>query len=90
MLTPQCDETSFDDWWNRSSNAVGVHLIKGLNPIIILRAWTLWNVHNRCVFIVESPNLARALLLASEEHLYWSLAMARCINNLLAHGLNDS
>jgi hypothetical protein len=36
------------------------------------------------VFDAQSPNLARALLLASEELLYWSLAGARGISNLLA------
>jgi hypothetical protein len=76
VLTPQSDETSFDDWWDKSSNAMDVHLRKGLNSIIILGAWTLWNICNRCVFDAESPNLARALLLTSEEVLYWSLAGA--------------
>ena len=33
---------------------------------------------------------ARALLLAGEELLYWSLAGARGINNLLAQGLNEN
>ena len=85
----QCT-ASFDDWWDRSSNAVAVHLRKGLNSITILEAWTLWNNRNQCVFDAESPNLARALLLASEELLYWTLARARGINNLLAQGLNES
>jgi len=29
MLTPQSDETSFDAWWERSSNAMAVHLKTG-------------------------------------------------------------
>jgi len=85
----QCT-ASFDDWWDRSSNAVAAPLRKGLSSIIILGAWTLWNIRNRCVFDAESPNLARALLLAGEELLYWTLAGARGINNLLAQGLNES
>jgi hypothetical protein len=68
----QCT-ASFDDWWDTSSNAVAVHLRKGLNSITILGAWTLWNIRNRCVFDAESPKLARALLLTSEELIYWSL-----------------
>ena len=90
VLTPKSDETSFDDWWDRSSNAVAAPLRKGLSSIIILGAWTLWNIRNRCVFDAESPNLARALSLAGEELLYWTLAGARGINNLLAQGLNES
>ena len=89
LLTPKSDETSFDDWWDKSSNAVDVHIRKGLNSII-LGVWTLSNIHNRCVFDAESSNLARAMLLASEELLYWSLAGAQGINNLLAQGLNES
>jgi hypothetical protein len=85
VLTPQPDETSFDDWWDRSSNAVAAPLRKGLNSII-LGACTLWNIRNRCVFDAESPNLARALLLAGEELLYWALAGARGINNSLPKG----
>jgi hypothetical protein len=68
---------------------VAVHLIKGLNSIIILGTWTLWNIRNRCV-IDAATNLAKDLLFASGELLYWSLAGARGINNLLAQGLNES
>ena len=41
------------------------HLRKGLNSIS--GAWTLWNLRSRCVFCGKPPNLARELLLASEE-----------------------
>jgi hypothetical protein len=52
--------------------------------MIILGAWILWNHHNRCVFDGASPNIARALLLASEELHLWGLARARGITHLLA------
>ena len=39
----------------------GWSLKKRPNSIIILGAWTLWNLHNRCVFYGEPPNLARGL-----------------------------
>jgi hypothetical protein len=74
--------------YKKSENAAAVHLIKGLNSII-LGAWNLWNIHNQCV-IDAATNLAKASLLASGELLYWSLAGARDISNLLAQGLNES
>lgn len=86
-LTPLSDEISFDDWWDKSSRRVPDHLKKGFNSIITLGAWTLWNLRNRCVFDGEPPNLARALLLASEELHFWGFAGARGLNHLLAQGL---
>ena len=66
--TPQPDDCSFDDWWDKSSNVLADHSRKGLNSIIIsLGAWSLWNLRNRCILYGDSPNLARALLLANEE-----------------------
>jgi hypothetical protein len=47
-LTPHSDEIAFDDWWGRSLSVVDDHLNKGLSSII-LGAWILWNLHNRCV-----------------------------------------
>jgi hypothetical protein len=53
----------FYDWWDRSSRRVPDQLRKDLSSIIILGFWTLWNLHNLCVFDGEPPpNLARPLL----------------------------
>ena len=54
-----------------------VHTKKGLNSLIILGAWTIWNHRNRCVFDGTPPSLAGALLLASEEQRFWKLAKAQ-------------
>jgi len=80
-------EISLDDWWNSSSRRVPDHLRKCLNSIILLGGWTLWNPHNPCVFDGEPHNLARALLLASEERHFGVLLGARGINHPLAQGL---
>ena len=50
---------------------MAVHLKTGLNSIIILGAWILWNIRNWCVFDADSPNLARTLLFDSEELIFW-------------------
>jgi len=49
---------------------------QGINLLIILRAWTIWNHHNGCVFDGAAPNLAVALIAAGEECRLWSMAGA--------------
>ena len=44
-------------------SSVGGQLHKGLDSLVVLGAWTIWNHHNRCVFYGVPPCLARALLL---------------------------
>ena len=50
---------------------------KGLNSLIILGAWTIWNHRNDCVFNGATPRLSMALNLAREEALLWSIAGAK-------------
>jgi hypothetical protein len=50
---------------------------QGVDSLIILGAWTIWNHHNGCVFDGAAPNLAGALIIAGEEHRLWSMAGAR-------------
>ena len=57
---------------------------KGLNSLIVLGAWTLWNHRNRCVFDGITPNLGRALSLAGEERRLWSVAGAKGLSSLTA------
>ena len=75
-LSPQ-DEPSFDDWWAKAESRMDGSHKKGLNSLIILGAWTIWNHRNRCVFDGTPPSLAGALLLASEEQRFWKLAKAQ-------------
>jgi hypothetical protein len=49
-LSPQSGEFSFDDWWARAAAVVDGQVGQGLNSIIILRAWSIWNHQNQCVF----------------------------------------
>jgi hypothetical protein len=57
---------------------------KGLNSIIILGAWSIWNHHNHCVFDGSQPSLSSVLVAVEDELLLWSLAGAWRISNLLA------
>ena len=50
-LTPQAVEPSFEEWWDNINKRVSGQGKKGLNSIIILGAWTLWN--HRGVLLME-------------------------------------
>ena len=76
ILAPQIGEEFFDDWWEKVILAVGGQLQKGLNSLVILGVWTIWNHRG---FDVVPACLTRALLLASEELQLWGLARAKGI-----------
>jgi hypothetical protein len=50
-------------------------LKEGINTLIILGSWMIWNHRNRCIFEKEAPNMARALVMAGEERKLWALAL---------------
>ena len=83
-LSPQPSDTSFDSWWEQAIGATSGLMQKGLNSLIVLGAWTLWNHRNRCVFYGIVPSLGGALTLAGEERRLWSLAGAKGLSSLTA------
>jgi hypothetical protein len=44
MLAPQLNEHSFDSWWERTNMAASGLLKQGINSLIILGSWTIWNL----------------------------------------------
>ena len=85
ILSPQPTELSFHAWWEKASSSTADGLIRqGLNSLIILGAWTIWNHRNGCVFDGAAPSLAGALILADEERRLWSMAGARGLSFLTA------
>ena len=83
-LAPQPSETTFDNWWERAGMITSGLIGKGLNSLIILGAWIIWNHRNRCVFDGVNPNMAEALILAGEERRHWTMAGARGLSYLTA------
>jgi hypothetical protein len=83
-LAPQPGETIFMGWWRKENEKALGPTKKGLNSLIILRAWTLWKHQNGCVFDGIAPNMAVAVSQADEERKIWELTGARGITYLMA------
>jgi hypothetical protein len=66
-LTLGENEQSFNDWWARTNMAATGLVKKGINTLIILGSWTIWNHRNRYVFEKEAASLTKALVMAREE-----------------------
>jgi hypothetical protein len=56
-------------------NAASGDLRKGLNSLVILRAWSIWWHINDCVFNGASPNVN--MVLAREVAHWWSMTGAK-------------
>jgi hypothetical protein len=76
-FAPQTDNHSFDDWWEQASKRVDGQNKKGLNSVIILVAWMIWNHLNGCVFDGRRPDLNGLLTSVLEEAHMWELAGAQ-------------
>jgi hypothetical protein len=66
-LAPQPDVGSYLGWWEEVGAAVNGLTKRGLDSLIILGAWILWNHRNICVFDGCSPNVIMSLRAADEE-----------------------
>jgi hypothetical protein len=84
LLAPQPTDYLFDDWWEKVSLATSGLTRRGLNSLIILGAWTIWNHRNKCVFDGASPSMVEILILAGEERRQWMIAGARGLSHLVA------
>ena len=75
-LSSSTTDTSFDDLWEKASAATIGLTQKGLNSLIVLGAWIIWNRRNSCIFDGANPNIAETLKLASDERQQWTMAGA--------------
>jgi hypothetical protein len=65
--------------WNGGAKSVSSYGIakKGLNSLITVGLWTLWNHRNGCVFDRVKPSLEGAIRRAEEEIVVWKFAGAK-------------
>ena len=66
-LAPGPDDLIFDDWWDNVSDRVSGQVQKGVNSVVILGAWNLWNQRNRCVFDGADPDLSNIISNTKED-----------------------
>jgi len=89
-LAPNLEDEKFDDWWATASRRVTGQVLNGLNSIIILGAWNLWNHRNRCVFDGASPSISNIISSTCVDMHQWSMAGAKGVSYLLALAPRDS
>lgn len=82
-VTPSTTEISFNDWWACAARRVPRERRKGFNILVILVAWELWKMRNRCVFDHASPQVPVLLHLIREEDKLWEMAGARKLRQIL-------
>jgi hypothetical protein len=86
-LAPQPGLPSFMLWWEEALGSVNGPIKKGLNSLIALEAWIIWNHRNKCIFEGWAPNVSLALSLAREGRLMWEMARAKSLSYLAASSL---
>jgi hypothetical protein len=77
---PQPNNQSFMDRWKDVNETVAGPVREGLNSMIILEAWVLWNHTNRCVFDGLSPSINAVLAHVGEERQVWECSGAKGLN----------
>jgi hypothetical protein len=82
-LVPEPNDLFFDEWWEKVHLTTSALTRRGLNSLIILGAWILWNHRNRCVFDGAAPNMAESLILFGNERRMWMMAGARGLSHLM-------
>jgi hypothetical protein len=84
VLAPQLSNTNFMEWWHEANETIHGPFIDGLNSLIMLGAWDLWNHRNRCIFNGLSPNITTVLIQVGDERRLWESAGAKELSSLAA------
>jgi len=79
---PRQQECSFAEWWRKLMKRVKKEYKRGVNSLIILGAWLLWNHRNACVFEGVTPSVSAIMCAFKDEHSLWCLAGAKKLQGL--------
>jgi len=79
---PRHQEYSFAEWWRKLMKRVKKKYKRGVNSLIILGAWLLWNHKNACVFEGVTPSVSAIMCAFKDEHSLWCLAGAKKLQGL--------
>jgi hypothetical protein len=83
-LAPTPSTVSFTGWREMIDNGSRDTIMRGVNSLIALGAWIIWNHRNRIVFDGISPSVSAALCQAREEQQLWEMARAKGLSFLAA------
>lgn len=67
-----------------ASDSVTSQAKKGIDSIIALGAWIIWNHWNKCIFDGWVRNVSLALKIGGEERLMWEMTGAKGFSYLVA------
>ena len=84
LLPPSLITTPLMHGGHAQTLVLMTRLKEGLNSIIILGAWSIWNQRNRCVFDGIQLSLNSVMGSVRDEFFLWSSARAQGISSLLA------
>jgi hypothetical protein len=82
---PQLGESNFMGSWRKVNDQVQGIAEKGLNSLIILGFWTLWNHRNGGTFDRTTPSVDFAIRRAEEERELWEMAGANSLSPFGPH-----
>jgi len=74
---------TFKDWWRWAARRAPKAARKGVNSLVILTAWSIWKMRNRCVFDGRHPDARLVLQEINEQANLWKLAGAKALGELL-------
>jgi len=82
-LAPTLEFDTFKDWWRWAARRAPKAARKGVNSLVILTAWSIWKMRNRCVFDGRHPDARLVLQEINEQANLWKLAGAKALGELL-------
>lgn len=82
-LAPTLEFDTFKDWWRWAARRAPKAARKGMNSLLILTAWSIWKMRNRCMFDGCQPAARPVLQEIHEQANLWKLAGAKALGELL-------
>jgi hypothetical protein len=79
---PKQREASFTEWWKRVIEGLSKNIMKDLNSVIILGAWTLWKHRNSVVFDKARPSIQALMRAFEEDYQLWCFVGAKNLKSL--------
>jgi hypothetical protein len=76
-LAPKPEDNSLFCWWEQAEQRTEGLTRRGFNSLVILGSWTIWKMHNGCVFEGLSPSPATVFSHFCEGRDMWLMTGAK-------------